>query len=274
MSHYDGYLKDFICGLGAAVVNTSATFPINKLIYRQILGDDKLLHAFNTIRKEGPFYLYRGCLPLLVQKAVSLSTMFGVYNSVQIPLKKYGLNEYVEKIFASCASGILETFFMPFERMQVLMVHREYNQRFKNMYHALRELKVHYGYKEYYRGINLICMRNIGSNCCFFLTKGEIQKLPAINDSKLKEGVRDFFSGGLLGLTMSVIFYPTKVMKICVHKKLGGRHFSVYEIALLVYRKNGGGVKNFYRGVLINGCRSLLNWGITNMVFEFLRKVI
>ncbi|XP_023017250.1 mitochondrial nicotinamide adenine dinucleotide transporter SLC25A51 [Leptinotarsa decemlineata] len=269
----DAYLRDFGCGLGAAFVTTSITFPINKLIYRQVLGDGRLKNAFESIRKEGPFYLYRGCLPPLLQKTVSITTMFGVNNSAMIALKRYNMNEYLEKISASAASGTLEAGFMPFERVQVLLVHAKYNKRFRNMFHAFKQLRAQYGLKEYYRGFTIIWMRNICSNSCFFITKSELQKLQIMKDKRVKDSVKNFCSGGLLGLIMSTLFYPMKVMKIFAHEKIGGPHYSVFKTAAAVYKQNGGGLKNFYPGVAMNGVRSLLSWGITNMVFEFLKNV-
>lgn len=32
----DNDVKEFICGWGAAIINVSVTFPINKIIFRQV----------------------------------------------------------------------------------------------------------------------------------------------------------------------------------------------------------------------------------------------
>ncbi|CAH1162963.1 unnamed protein product [Phaedon cochleariae] len=267
----NSYTRDFVCGLGSAVTTTAITFPINKLIYRQVLVGGNLGKAFNSIRQEGIVYLYRGGMPPLVQKATCLSTMFGVYNSVTMPLKKYHLNEYVEKVCGSCVSATVEAAFVPFERIQVLLVHSKYNDRFKNMVHTFREVHKHYGVREFYRGFTVVWIRNIASNCCFFITKGEIQKSKLMKNENYSSGLKNFVSGGVLGLMMSTFFYPCKVMKIVLHQNLGGRFLSLRETASIVYRRNGRGMRNFYTGVVTNGVRSLLSWGITNMTFEFLR---
>ncbi|CAK9806902.1 Mitochondrial nicotinamide adenine dinucleotide transporter SLC25A51 [Anthophora plagiata] len=63
--------KEFVCGWGAAVINVSITFPINKIIFRQILEDVPANTAFKQISREGIRLLYRGILPPLCQKTLS-----------------------------------------------------------------------------------------------------------------------------------------------------------------------------------------------------------
>lgn len=36
MQHLSGH-KEFVCGWGAAMINISVTFPINKVIFRQVI---------------------------------------------------------------------------------------------------------------------------------------------------------------------------------------------------------------------------------------------
>lgn len=60
--------KEFVCGWGAAVINVSITFPINKIIFRQILEDVPVNTAFQQISREGIRLIYRGILPPLCQK--------------------------------------------------------------------------------------------------------------------------------------------------------------------------------------------------------------
>ncbi|KAJ8934468.1 hypothetical protein NQ314_013343 [Rhamnusium bicolor] len=142
------------------------------------------------------------------------------------------------------------------------------------MYHAFEVVKRNYSFKEYYRGFSIIVLRNSAANCCFFITKAELQKYSDVCDSIHKENLKNFCSGGFLGMFMSTLFYPLKVMKVTVQRQLGGPFIGFYQVAVLVYNRDGGGINNFYQGVLINASRSLLSWGVTNMTFEFLKKTI
>ncbi|XP_031345869.1 solute carrier family 25 member 51 isoform X2 [Photinus pyralis] len=76
--------KEFVCGWGAACVNITVTYPINKIILRQMLSGVTIKNAFSQLRTEGVFYLYRGMLPPLMQKTLSLSIMFGVYEELSL----------------------------------------------------------------------------------------------------------------------------------------------------------------------------------------------
>ena len=71
---------EYFAGGSAAMVNIAATFPINKLIFRQQLFSIRLPKAFKQLRQEGLRTLYRGVLPPLIQRTVTLSLMFGLYD--------------------------------------------------------------------------------------------------------------------------------------------------------------------------------------------------
>jgi mitochondrial carrier protein, putative len=64
-------LREFFCGYGAAFINICITFPINKLIFRQMAYGLNTSLAFQQIKKEGIQFLYRGILPPLMQKTIS-----------------------------------------------------------------------------------------------------------------------------------------------------------------------------------------------------------
>lgn len=40
-------LKEFICGWGAAVINVTVTFPINKVIFRQVCNANNINKHFS-----------------------------------------------------------------------------------------------------------------------------------------------------------------------------------------------------------------------------------
>lgn len=267
------YVRDYVSGMGAAISTTLLTYPINKLIYRQILEGVSFQVALNSMKVEGSFLLYRGVLPPMTQKCLSLSTMLGCYSSVVMLLKNFHLNEHSEIFYASLVSGSLEALLMPLERIQVLLVDAQYNHMFKNTFHAFYRVGKKYGFKEYYRGFLVIWLRNTMSNSSFFLLKHEFQKQLSVSESSYMEGFKNFCCGGLLGVVMAVTFYPLKVIKIVCHKQLGTPFLSISQLSHIVYRKDGGGIKNFYRGVELNASRAVLSWGITNMIYEFIRQL-
>lgn len=44
---------EFVAGCGAAFINTTALFPINKLIFRQMAGGHRVLFAADQMKEEG-----------------------------------------------------------------------------------------------------------------------------------------------------------------------------------------------------------------------------
>lgn len=266
--------RDYICGFLSAAVTTISTYPINKLTYRQILEHSKLQSAYSNVKKDGVFILYRGVFPPIVQKMISLSTMFGVFNSASRSLMGFGLNPRLQTFMAGLASGTMEATTMPFERVQVLLVNSKYHLRYRNTLDTFVKIGIQYGFKEYYRGFRLIWIRCTLSNTSFFVAKGEAQRILGTGESVWSEGLKNFFTGGVIGGFLAMIFYPFKVMKVVYHEKVGGRVPSISEVFSTVYYGNGTGVQNFFRGVLLNGARSLLSWGITNMTFEFFKKLL
>lgn len=61
--------------------------------------------AVQELRHEGFAFLYRGILPPLAQRTVSLSLMFGLYDGTKRPLVNVGVNEYLAKTIAGMAAG-------------------------------------------------------------------------------------------------------------------------------------------------------------------------
>lgn len=108
--------------------------------------------AFHQLYNEGFYFLYRGLLPPLFQKTMSLSIMFGVYDSVCDPLTQFGTNPYLAKGVAGMVAGSCEAVLLPFERIQTLLSDSTYHNHFKNTFDAFRKIHVHYGIAEYYRG--------------------------------------------------------------------------------------------------------------------------
>ena len=71
---------EFIAGAGAACIDVTATYPLSKIIFRQQLHGIPTMHAFADLKSEGLNFLYRGLLPPLMQKCMTRSVMFGMYD--------------------------------------------------------------------------------------------------------------------------------------------------------------------------------------------------
>lgn len=147
--------REFVTGWGSAFINICITYPINKVIFRQVSSVFiinyfyaifiKVLHdltpakAIKQLRSEGVFILYRGILPPLCQKTTSLSLMFGVYEGTRRPLSST-LHPVLAKIAAAMIAGTTEAVLTPFERIQTLLQDHKYQQQFKNTTHAFYRL--------------------------------------------------------------------------------------------------------------------------------------
>lgn len=132
--------------------------------------------AIQMLRHEGITFLYRGILPPLAQKTISLSLMFGVYDETKRPLIRCGLNEYLAKIIAGVTAGTVEGLLMPFERIQTLLADSTHHDKFKNTNQAFRYVYVNHGYRELFRGATPIVLRNGSSNALFFILREESAK--------------------------------------------------------------------------------------------------
>lgn len=126
-NHYSNDYRDYLCGFGAAIVNIIVTFPINKIIFRQMLYGHSVRSAFGELRAEGVLNLYRGVGPPLIQRSVTLSLMFGTYGTYRYLLEKYAKDvpligePYGQLCLAAFLAGSTEAFLCPFERIQMLL---------------------------------------------------------------------------------------------------------------------------------------------------------
>lgn len=131
--------RTFACGWGAAFINITVTYPIYKTIFRQMLHGISIAPAFQQIRSEGWFFLYRGILPPLAQKTISLSLMFGFYDATKRKLiERFDTQEYVAKVIAGITSGTVEAALLPFERVQTLLADAKFHTHFRNSHQAFR----------------------------------------------------------------------------------------------------------------------------------------
>lgn len=230
--------------------------------------------AILQLHGEGIFYLYRGILPPLCQKTLSMSVMFGTYNAAFNYLTTHtSINVYLCKVLGGLMSGSLEAVFAPFERIQTLLQHRDFHEKYKNTIHAFKLVRG-YGLKEYYRGIVPILLRNGPSNVCFFVLRDEAQMRLPKYESAWRRTVVNFLSGATLGAAISAVFYPLNVVKVNMQRELGGPSQRTWHVLLQVYHERGSKLKNLYRGVGINSTRSFLSWGVVMAAFEQLRKML
>lgn len=134
-------MQEFVCGWSASFINISVTYPVYKIMFRQVsfamiffkllkilskfvfhiystkktnfvcvafqmLHGVEMKSAIQELRSEGFTFLYRGILPPLAQRTVSLSLMFGLYDGTKRPLIQAGVNEYVAKCIAGLSAGM------------------------------------------------------------------------------------------------------------------------------------------------------------------------
>ncbi|XP_023020379.1 mitochondrial nicotinamide adenine dinucleotide transporter SLC25A51 [Leptinotarsa decemlineata] len=265
--------KEFACGWGAAFINVTVTYPINKLIFRQMLHGVKVGQAFSQLRSEGLFYLYRGMLPPLCQKTCSLSIMFGVYEEVRRPLLEIGFNEYTAKALGALVSGTTEAILMPFERIQTLLADAKYHKDLKNTLHAFQVVRS-YGFGEYYRGLTPILLRNGPSNVGFFIVRDEVQRRMPRYENEFVRSLTEFMCGAMIGVVLSSICYPLNVLKIAMQSKVGGAYENPFVVLLRIYRERGGKIRYIYHGVQTNCTRAFLSWGVMNTAYEHLKEVV
>lgn len=234
----------------------------------------KVYNAFQQLHKEGIGFLYRGIMPPLLQKTLSLSIMFGVYEEVRSPLSQTSLNPYLVKSIAAMVSGSLEAVLMPFERIQTLLADAHYHSTFRNTFHAFKEVGYKYGIKEYYRGLVPILLRNGPSNVGFFILREEIHAILPNSKSRWQETLQQFISGACIGAFLSSLFYPLNVVKVTIHSNIGGVYKNPLDVLISIYKERGGKIRYLYHGVHTNCTRAFLSWGVMNAAYENLKKII
>ncbi|EZA58349.1 hypothetical protein DMN91_006005 [Ooceraea biroi] len=262
--------KEFICGWGAAVINVSVTFPVNKVIFRQILEGVPVGAAVGQMSREGIQLLYRGILPPLCQKTLSLSLMFSIYEGCRQRFCLLTGNAVVAKVLAANIAGAAEAILMPFERVQTLLQDWRYHTKFKNTSHAFRYLLTNYGVTECYRGMVPIICRNGLSNLMFFTLRDQSKELMGTQETLLT----NFVSGALIGGFTSTVFYPMNVMKIHMQTKIGGNFENLLAVTREVYISRDRSLSSFYKGVHLNYMRSFISWGVINAAYDFLKDII
>ena len=265
--------KEFLCGACASMVNTSITFPISKLIFRQQIYGLTTASAVDQVYSEGARRLYRGVMFPLMQRGATMSIMFGTYHSYSSWLslrwpfeRKTGMRS-----LAAFMAGASEAVLTPFERLQSLMQHKGFNNSVSNSVNGFKLVWKH-GMREFYKGLTLIIYRNGLSNILFFGIKDLLKsKVPPPSKYQF---VYNFSVGAGLGAFLSTLFYPVNVVKNRLQSTIGYSSVSTYQLFTKTYEEKGGTLKTLYKGVHLNYGRAILSWGIVNTVYEYLTKIL
>lgn len=230
--------------------------------------------AFQEIKNEGLMCLYRGMLPPLCQKTISMSLMFGVYEECRKPLMDTGMNLYLAKTIASIVAGNIEAVLMPFERIQALLVDPSYNKKFKNTKHITMHIARQYGLKEFYRGLVPILLRNGPSNALYFIMRDELHVRLPKQENVVYQAVQEFIMGASIGAFLSTLFYPLNVLKFTIQTHLGGPYQNLFQSFKMVYHERDCKLRNFYHGASMNCTRAFLSWGIITAAYQLLHNVL
>ncbi|XP_014214563.1 solute carrier family 25 member 51 [Copidosoma floridanum] len=261
--------KEFFCGWGAAVINVTVTYPVNKIIFRQMLEGVPVMTAIQQLSHEGIKTLYRGILPPLCQKTISVSLMFSLYEGCKQRLYILTKHEIFSKVFAANFAGTCEAVLMPLERVQTLLQDRGHHHKFKNTPHAFSVLLREYGLSECYRGLVPIIYRNGLSNLMFFTLREQSIKIRGPENSTMS----NFISGALIGGVTSTFFYPVNVIKVHMQSKIGGDFEKFTKCVREVYLLRNRSITSFYKGVHLNFIRSFISWGVINASYDSLKAL-
>lgn len=273
----DNSVDEALLGLSTGIINISITFSLNKMIFRQQLHGFTAKSAIRQLLAEGLGNLYRGVLPPLIQKSGSVAIMFGSYDKIKSSLHQSStisssLHPAVTVWTSAVLAGWCEAVLMPFERIQTLLQDSSQMRQFKNTKDAFLRLPVEYSFREYYRGLTAILLRNGLSNAIFFSLRTPIsQSTQELGAPKLAS---DFASGAVLGAFTSTVMYPLNTVKTHMQINLGKPFVGIYYTFVLVVRSRGGDYKKLFRGVHLNCTRALISWGIINMSYEFLKPIL
>ncbi|TDG48421.1 hypothetical protein AWZ03_005166 [Drosophila navojoa] len=267
--------EEFACGCGSAFVNICVTYPIYKLIFRQMLHGVPVSSAMLQLRHEGLGFLYRGMLPPLAQKTISLSIMFGVFDGTRRYLvEDYRFNDYGAKVIAGVVAGSAESILLPFERVQTLLADSKFHRYFSNTPSAFRYVVTNYGFRELYRGIEPVFWRNGLSNALFFMLREEASNRLPKRKSVSTRTAQEFIAGAVIGASISTLFYPLNVIKVSLQSEMGQLTEGSWHACKRIYRERDSRIANFYRGCAFNTGRSFISWGIMNAAYENLKNLM
>jgi hypothetical protein len=196
--------------------------------------------------------------------------MFGSQHEYYLALKQWTNMSHHTLLMgvAGALAGLTEATLTPFERVQAVLQVEKFHTSYTNSLHVFQQVTKLHGYRELYRGFSAICIRNSLSNFIFFTARQPLKSVFPAARSKLENVVYDFMSGGLLGATISTLFYPLNVVKSHMQVKIGGEFMSVKAAFRTIYVARDRRLLNMFKGVHGNFIRAIFSWGITNSVYE------
>lgn len=248
--------------------------------------------------------------------------MFGLYDGTKQPLVKLGVNEYLARsvagmtagkwclfavenklvkcVYLSYVLGTCEAVLMPFERIQTLLADSHYHTRFKNTSQAFHYVCINHGYRELYRGLTPILLRNGPSNVLFFGMREEAAFLlpkhvcelsilfwkfyaalinvliesQSFQNDHYRQSAQEFLSGACIGAFLSTVFYPLNVAKVVMQSTMGTPKQSIIDAFKLIYHERDSKIRNIYRGCSINSIRAFVSWGIISVSYEGIKRLI
>lgn len=80
--------------------------------------------------------------------------------------------------------------------------------------------------------------------------------------------------GAVIGAFTSSIFYPMNVIKVVIQSKIGGPFDNGLLVMKEIYINRGRSIRNVYKGLNMNCIRAALSWGIMNLAYENIRKLV
>ncbi|RZF37040.1 hypothetical protein LSTR_LSTR017122, partial [Laodelphax striatellus] len=166
--------------------------------------------------------------------------MFGFYESCRKPLVEQGVPAPISNATAAMLAGTIEAVLTPFERVQTLLQDQHYHKHFRNTNDAMKSILYQHGFKEYYRGLVPILLRNGPSNVFFFALRDlAVENIPDSSRWYLN-AMKQFLIGAVIGSFISTIFYPCNVLKVHVQSRLGGPFQGVWAASREIYKERGG----------------------------------
>lgn len=269
--------REYFNGAVAAAVDRIITFPANKLMFRQQLEGLSIRMAFRGMQAEGWTTLYRGLAPPLAHAVVTKGLMFGLYADYKHWLEtRTTLSPAVAGNIAAMMAGSTEAVLAPLERIQTLLQTPKYNKQYGHAIDVARSLR-QYGFREYYRGIVPVVIRNGMSTMLYLSLKDPFfdamtSVLPQTDRRTVTGFLISFVSGGLLGASLSTLFFPLNVAKSVMQRQVGGPHPALIPMMREIKAQRGG-LAGMYRGVSVNMSRSMVTWGIITSVHDVLRDI-
>jgi hypothetical protein len=250
-------MGELLAGGISAFVSTLLVFPFYKVVYRQQINNLSLPCAARQVASEGLVLAYRGVLPPLTSRVISIGMMFGLYDYFLFQLGGDEDRASVRLNSAVLTSVVETSILMPFDRIQAVLSANKYNNAYKNTLDVIEKLKP-FGFTEYYKGYSVTMLRSAVSTGLFFTARPLVKKHVPLADGTV---LHSFVSGGLLGGAVSSCVYPITVVKH-IHQSTVGK------TKLVKAFKNAP----LFRGIGSNFMRSLLTWGTLMSVHDLILR--